>query len=33
MEQPEIRIFESAALYLELEKFLERAASPVMKKD
>lgn len=33
MEQPEIRIFESAALYLELEKFLERAASPVIEKD
>lgn len=27
------RIFELAALYLELEKFLERAASPVMGKD
>lgn len=31
-EKPEIRIFESAALYLELEKFLERIASPVLKK-
>ena len=32
-EKPEIRIFESAALYLELEKFLERIASPVLKKE